>query len=276
MKNNDMNLLGIVITYYPDVEETAHNIRSYIDDVDKLIIWENTPLDDRDKYKIYLPEYENKIIYMGVDENMFIAYPLNRAVEHGQANSFSHLLTMDQDSRFEDGHFKKYKEIVIEHSDKYSIFGGNPNYDNQLITDIPTKVKTLITSSSIFRMDIFEKVGLFREDYAIDCVDYEFCYRAAQKGIYSYMISSILLHQEFGKIKKTKLGYHISNYPPNRLYYITRNNIKLHGEYPDFITLKEITNRILHPFCKIILSEKNKIPKLRAIVKGVIDGLRLK
>ena len=95
--NNKMRLLGIVITYYPNVEETKRNIMTYIEYVDKLIIWENTPLDDRSEFKISMPEYENKILYMGEQENMFIEYPLNCAIKFGQENGFTLLLTMDQD-----------------------------------------------------------------------------------------------------------------------------------------------------------------------------------
>jgi rhamnosyltransferase len=271
--NNEMKLLGIIITYFPDVEETKHNIRSYLCDIDKLIIWENTPLPERTKYEIHLHEYADKIIYMGVEENMYIAYPLNRAIEYGSENGYTHLLAMDQDSCFEAGHFKKYRDIVTEHSDKYSIFGSNPNYGTQPIVDEPVKVRTLITSSTVFRMDIFKEVGLFREDYMIDCVDYEFCFRAARKQIYSYMIGSILLHQEFGKIQKTKYGFDTNNHPPVRLYHISRNNIKLYREYPNDIALKTVISRIVRPVYRIIISENNKIKKLKAIIKGTVDGI---
>lgn len=272
--DNIIKLLGIVITYFPNVEETKHNIQSYINDVDKLIIWENTPTSDRMKYRILLPEFGDKIIYMSSNENMYIAYPLNQAVKYGRENEFSHLLTMDQDSCFEEGYFKKYKELVMENSDNCSIFGGNPNFCDQPVnSNKPRRVGTLITSSSIFKMDIFEKIGLFREDYKIDCVDFEFCYRARQKQIYSYMINSILLHHKFGNLQKTKYGYRISNYSPVRLYFIAKNNIKLKKEYPDYINIKETLNRIFNPFFKIVISESNKWNKIVAICKGIYDGL---
>ena len=111
-KFDEIKILGVVITYYPNIEETKRNIEQFIEDIDLLIIWENTPLAERTQYKIELTGYEDKIIYKGTDLNMFIAYPLNQAVSYGRENGFTHILTMDQDSFFEVNHFVKYKGIA--------------------------------------------------------------------------------------------------------------------------------------------------------------------
>lgn len=270
---DDIKTLAVLISYYPDLEQTRDNILQFIDHIDTLIIWENTPEVERDKFRIDLPEYNYKIINMSCGENMFIAFPLNEAIKYARSNQFTHLLTMDQDSSFEKGHFKRYIEIVKLLKETIYIFGPNPNYCYPNNTDNPIQVNALITSGNIVNIVIFNSIGLYREDYKIDCVDYEFCFRAARNGYKCFMISSILLKQEFGKLQKTKLGYYISNYSALRLYYIARNNIKLYREYKDFIALKTVLNRILKPFVKIILSESNKIPKINALVKGGIAGV---
>ncbi|MFT3902303.1 MAG: hypothetical protein QM727_03985 [Niabella sp.] len=269
-----MKLLGIVITYYPDSSELKKNISRFIDDVELLIIWENTPLSERDNFRISSSEFSEKIIYMGDKENLYIAYPLNRAVEYGLKNDFTHLLTMDQDSCFEPGHFRKYIKLISQYQNQYFIFGCNPNYLNQPISDYPVKVKTLITSGSFYDLKIFNKVGLFREEYKIDCIDYEFCFRSEKQGIYSYMIKSVLLNQQFGNLQKTKLGYHTFNYPPLRLYYIARNNIWLKREYKGLASEKDLIKWIVYPLIKVIFSEKNKWRKVKAIFKGIRDGVR--
>lgn len=269
----NIKLLGILISYYPDIQQTRNNIFQFIDYIDTLIIWENTPEKERDKFRIDLPEHNFKIINMGCGENMCIAFPLNEAIKYARLNQFTHLLTMDQDSFFETGHFIKYKKIVELFKNDMFIFGPNPNYCEPSNTDTPTQVNTLITSGNIININIFDHIGLYREDYKIDCVDYEFCFRAARNGYKCYMISSILLKQEFGKLQKTKLGFYISNYSPFRLYYITRNNIKLYREYPDYISLKTLFSRITKPFFKIIISENEKSKKIKAIIKGCIAGI---
>lgn len=270
----DFSILGIVVTYYPDKMETISNILSIIEDLDVLIIWENTPIDERATYRVELPHYAHKIIYMGLNVNVCIAKALNTAVKYGLSHGFSHFLTMDQDGCFQKGHFKQYLEIVSKNRWKYHLLGPNPNGLNQPIVDTPIKKSTLITSGSVFDLSIFKITGLFNESYKIDCVDYEFCFRAANKGIYSFMVSSVIIKQNFGRMYKTKLGFNTFNYPPLRLYFISRNNIWLYRGYPKLSKFSNLLNWILIPFVKIILTENNKWEKTKSICRGIFDGIR--
>lgn len=270
-----MKLLSVVITYYPKIDNTINNIKTYIEDVDCLIIWENTPCNDVENYRIILPEYKHKIIYMGNGNNDLIAYPLNKCVLFSIENDYTHLLTMDQDSSFEIDHFKSYK-LILKQNPTLGIYGPNPNYRDVIKKDIATEVLHLITSGSIFNVDLFKNIGLFREDYKIDCVDYEFCLRARKSNVKSYMISEILLIQEFGDSKRTVFGYYTSNYSPFRLYFIIRNNLYLSKDFPEFHSLKYVIKLILRIFVKILLSENNKLNKLASIIKGSIHGYQYK
>ena len=47
---NDIKILAILISYYPDLEQTRGNILQFIDYIDTLIIWENTPEKERDRF----------------------------------------------------------------------------------------------------------------------------------------------------------------------------------------------------------------------------------
>lgn len=272
VKFDKIKILGIIITYYPNIEETKRNIEQFIENIDLLIIWENTPLEERAQYKIELEGYKDKIIYKGTDVNTYIAYPLNQAVIYGKENGFTHILTMDQDSYFESGHFVKFKEIACKNANDLSIYGPNPNYSDEIKTAMPQKKTILITSGNIINIKTFDLIGLYREDYGIDCIDHELCYRAHQYGIDCIMIGSILMRQTFGKIIRTRKGFYTSNYPPSRLFYIARNNIYLYRDYPQY-GFNNILTYIFKPIIKIILSEDNKGEKIVMILKGVIKGL---
>ena len=91
-----MKTLGIVIFYYP-TDEVWKNIASYIDLLDKLIIWNNTPGNQLD---LHLPTWEEKIVLMGVGKNLGIGKALNKAILYAKENQYDYLLTMDQDSHF--------------------------------------------------------------------------------------------------------------------------------------------------------------------------------
>ena len=75
-----MKILGIVTSYYPDLNELKHNINSYINGLDALIIWENTPKEYSQIQTI--KEYLNneKITVWTTGKNEYIAKPFNIAI----------------------------------------------------------------------------------------------------------------------------------------------------------------------------------------------------
>ena len=77
-----MKTLGIVIFYYP-TDEVWKNIASYIDLLDKLIIWNNTPGNQLD---LHFPTWEEKIVLMGVGKNLGIGKALNKAILYAKEN----------------------------------------------------------------------------------------------------------------------------------------------------------------------------------------------
>ena len=44
-------ILVILVTYKPEEEILKRNIEAFIDFVDKILIWENTPLEEARKYR---------------------------------------------------------------------------------------------------------------------------------------------------------------------------------------------------------------------------------
>ena len=96
-----MKLIAIVITYFPEEKDLIQNISSYINDVDQLIIWENTPKDkiNYNKEKL-LSINPNKIIFVGNGINVGIGKALNYATNFAINHSYTHLITFDQDSFF--------------------------------------------------------------------------------------------------------------------------------------------------------------------------------
>ncbi len=283
-----MELLSVVVTYYPNIEEARHNILAYIQFVDKLIIWENTPLPHRDKYRIELLEYQEKILYMSTDKNEGIALPLNRAVEYGINEGYTHLLTMDQDSKWLG--FEPFRDLCSKYEGKYQIFC--PNVNNSVALE-PAKdslantaacetdyvvVPTCITSGTIYGLGLFEKIGGFREDYVIDAVDIEICYRAKKlAGINTICFPQTHLRQNFGNVTRYRFGFSSKNYSAFRTYHIIRNHLWLWREYPKMMSGKSkrhlVKYHILKKTFHTIFLESDKLAKLSAIFRGVCSGV---
>ncbi|MEO6803788.1 MAG: glycosyltransferase family 2 protein [Granulicella sp.] len=136
---------------------------------------------------------------------------------------------------------------------------------------------SMISSGSVMSAETYRFVGAFREDYFIDQVDTEYCFRAHRKGVSLFINTALVMRHEIGKRIDRKIGFFKFiqwNYIPLRQYYSARNCIhvsRLYGRaLPSAILINLIT---LGQFLSIILYENNKLRKLGAMTAGVIDGL---
>lgn len=279
-----MKLSVVVVTYYPNIEEVKLNVLEYIDFVDKVIIWENTPAHDLSEYKIDLGLYNSKIICLGNGCNVGIGFALNQAIEWSIKNGLSHLMAIDQDSFFSSINVSTLLETVIKHASDFEIGIFSPNIINLYSKNKEPlyrsefellQVERSITSGSVFRLDMFHRTGPFREDLFIDEVDYEYCYRASKNGFKTVVVCSSFLSQKFSDMKHTNWGFYITNYSPFRLYHIVRNGIIVQKEYPDSPPgwYRLIVYSIIIRLIKILIFEKNKISKMKSIIIGIYDGV---
>ncbi|MEL1252631.1 hypothetical protein AAEO57_02485 [Flavobacterium sp. DGU38] len=273
-----MKLAAIVIVYYPNIEDLKINIFSFIEDIDKLIIWDNTPAKDQSHFNLDFPEIRNKTLVFTTGKNEFIAYPLNEAINWCLENGYNYLLSMDQDSLFENGSFRRYvNKIKLNQDFKIAIFGVNPN--GQFLTrESFLETNWFITSGSIYDVSIIKKIGGFREDYQIDCVDNEICYKVITNGYKVVVDTHCKMNQIYGSPLKSKYGFTTSGYSPFRTYSILCNHILLWREYPNMLdrNLKRtiLKDYLIYRFVKIILAEDKKKKKLLALFNGLIDGLK--
>lgn len=273
-----MKLLGIVILYNPDKEQVKQNILSYISQLDRLIIWENTPVPTL--YLKFEKEIESKIVRMGYGRNTGIGIPLNSAVRFGQENNFTHLLTMDQDSCFGENMFADFlHSIVEEKEDKIASFSANTHpYDN--LQPIQEEKDISITSGTVYKLEIFKDVGYFREDLFIDAIDTEYCFRLRKKGWKIIQFNKVYMHHILGNTTVTPFlwGKLISpNYPAQRTYYLIRNSLLVKRLYPGYKLFPGMFKTILFwRTISIIFVETDKLRKLKAMLLGIWHAARKK
>ncbi|WP_303208039.1 glycosyl transferase family 2 [Bacteroides oleiciplenus] len=280
-----MKLLGIVILYYPD-DEVVKNIATYLPFLDCLMLWENTPAPYSKRLDLTpLGDDRKNILTEGKGINVGIGYALNKAVAYARENGFTHLLTLDQDSYFSSHDCGRYLQAIRNYGeDKSAIFSTNYFIKSQQTSMYPQaasvdEVSSAMTSGSIYPLALFDSVGEFMERLFVWGVDCEFCWRARGKGISTLCFKDILLVHDLGYQKKKRrlLGKEVfpNEYGPARSYYNVRNGILLHRLYPKELNLK---SHLRYHFFKrivfILLYEKEKSAKLKALFCGYYDGLR--
>lgn len=281
---NPMKLLAVVVLYHPD-ENVVANIRTYLPEVDKVLLWDNTPAGHMDKERQKELQTLEKSVCMGKGVNVGIGEALNAAVDYARANSFTHLVTFDQDSRFLPGDFLRYLDEVRRYgAEKRAIFSTNYFIKSQQaplypVTDEVVKVSSAMTSGSLYPVALFEELGGFKSDLFVWGIDCEFCWRAARHQIPTLCFRNVLLQHDLGyqKQKHRLLGKEVfpNEYPPARTYYNVRNGMVLHRLYPEFINLKaHLRYHLFKRVVFVLLYEDRKMAKLRALWLGWLDGCR--
>lgn len=278
-----LKIIGVVVIYKPDIDELIRNINQYIEYLSCLIIWQNSALNKQEKEHILqgLIE-EDKVLFQGDGNNVGMAAALNWTIKYAKDKGYDLFMSMDQDSYWVN--FKDYLNVIQKENDSsIGIYGPeiiDALNEKRILNNEHhiTDEKYVITSGAVYRLDIFEKVGNFKESYFIDALDEEICFRAKKYGFRTVHISDGYLIQKFGNHENVRCFFKeiiTPNYSSFRYYYIVRNHIWLakSGIVPPEYKRNMIRNYILSFPLKAILFERNKIKKIGAISRGLCDGI---
>ncbi len=249
------------------------NVQAFINHVDKVLIWENTPSPDKLDYRFI--EHE-KVEYYGDGINS-ISRALNYAWEYANEYGFDYLLTMDQDSYFENFDYYISKTVL---NPKVPEGIWTPQMNGEIVSEDFEEIDIPITSGMLASVKIINTIGGWNESYTIASVDDEFFLLAHQCKIKKYKIKNVSLLQRFGITQVVTVFGHkleLRNYGPQRLYDIYRNNIILIRKYPKIDYLrKNFFHYWLKAIVLVFLFEKQRFSKTAAIFKGIISGLQYK
>lgn len=275
-----MKLATVVVLFYPDAS-VADNIASYAKQSDFLYVWDNTPGRSSDSFYAALERKEalahhNHVKYLhNQQNNMGLSFAYNRAIEEAEKDGATHLMTMDQDSCFED--FDVFVHGIEQNEKKP--FGMFVPPLNQSSVVGNKEVTWAAQSGCVFDMELIRNVGMFREDFFIGMVDVEMQLRAQAAGYKMIQVGGCNLVHHVGSGRMVSfLGktVGISDYGPLRHYYDSRNRILMWKAFPDdFDTRGKIKHYYgrLKVMVKILLFEKAKAKKIGAILRGTWNGL---
>lgn len=268
-------ILGIVSVYHVEEESLVRNINTYLPYIDKLIIWKNSVLDNSFINRNITSNYTNEIEFWGNSENQGLALPFNLAAEYAKKNDYEYLLTMDQDSYFNDDMFKKYIQQVKKYrSERTGVF--SPNINNRSTNDDECiQARTVISSGAIFPVKVFDQVGLFNERFFVYMIDIEFCFRLTKRHLsINKITNAIMTHQE-GYNSQNSIGLKLNNYSAQSTYYIIRNTILTWKLHPSMTTNDDKKGlykyKIIYRILKLPF-EHHPFLKLKAITLGIIHG----
>jgi len=287
MNYTKKDIAATIILYNP-TDDIFQNIDSFIQNVDILIVVDNSEtLNTTIKEKL-LKHYKNlEYIYNG--QNLGIATALNIACDKAIELKYSWILTMDQDSCFIN--FKDYITCLnkINNPNNTALLAGNTMWhakdnipSNPSYT--PEEKFLVITSGNLLNLNLFNKIGRFEDKLFIDMVDHDYCMKANRLEYKILYFKDILIEHSLGTLFKRKNLFtgKIRNkieHSPQRAYYITRNYFYTwkiyHKQFPkEFNLLKTINIMFIHEVTKILIYEDQKVKKLYAKIVGLVHFLR--
>jgi rhamnosyltransferase len=221
-------------------------------------------------------------------QNAGIAAALNQGVAFAVEHEFPWVLTLDQDSQAGSRMIGEMLQTYEAHPEKNRIAIMAPHYvllhsdeDEKDCLHLnaaqhPQQVEMIYTSGSLMKTAIFARVDLFREEFFMDHVDSDFCYRLRSSGYTIVTDPRALLLHRLGNMRRARfMGRPIfcTHYSPARYYYRTRNGIVLHSELKDWRLITRFITATVKELMKILFYEEHKMIKIWLIGKGILDGL---
>ncbi len=201
-----IQVAGIVVIYNP-VEEEINNIGSYISNLDRLYIIDNSE-------KIHKIDYEKftstKVEYFFCGENLGIAAALNKGIDKAIKDHFKYCILFDQDTYAEANLIPVIlKYIMLNQTGDIGIYASIPEYNSILSKKVKNseKINFAITSGSLISLDIFQKVGAFLDKLFIDYIDFEYCLRLKKNGYKIVQLKDVFIQHNLGKIVGRKSSY---------------------------------------------------------------------
>ena len=269
-------LLAIMILYNPDVKKTVRNIEAFINDVDHLLLWQNSKLSNEQQIELKISE---KIEFVGDFSNKGISTPLNFALSYALSHDYGYLLTMDQDSLWVN--FSQHKNDFFQMGNRDNCIVGvwqKGASEKQLEPNF-YEMRWVITSGTIIPVKLLSRIGGYQEHFFVDSIDIELCLRAKINGFNVVANKNSILRQTYGSLLEGKLlgrNYKYQFYKPSRIKDIFSNLLLLYRKYKKKELLVEVYDFSIVTWKSILLNRKYSFLILKSYCLGMLKGLFMK
>jgi len=281
----EKRVIAIVVTYNPDIVEFEKNLNTYINQVDKILILDNSDNSSIKKELAKTITKYRKVQLIDLKENKGIAYAQNIGYKYALENNFEYVLEMDQDSFLPKNYVTKLVEqmdILLKKGIKVAGIGGiafdfkeKKFYETFKDKNFLIKVDKTLSSGFLVNLKYINKIGFKDENLFLDFVDWEWCWRAYNKGFLIFKDKRLKIFHRMGLDSRKIFFIRFSIPSPIRHYYQFRNPLLLirykHVPNKDkfILILKMIIKLVLYP---IILDNRKK--RLKYMLKGIWDGIK--
>lgn len=274
-------LTGIVIvTYNSNIERLNLILNALVENGIKYFVSDNsTSTETKEAIRQLCSDCDAHFIDM--KGNVGIAKAQNEGIRSAISYGCDDILLLDDDSLPSNNMLNelfKARALFIEKFGRLPVVCANAIAEDgsclsqtgeEIFKDI-FKYRDIISSGTLINKNVFELAGLHEERLFIDCVDYEWGWRAASLGVDIVLYKKAVLNHRLGngRVKAINAGYG----SPIRHYYQYRNILHMMGRnyVPTSWRFIQLIKLMVKPFVILLFFDKKMI-RLKYAFKGFID-----
>ncbi|WP_193172025.1 glycosyltransferase family 2 protein [Nisaea nitritireducens] len=294
------SVAAVIVSYQSD-ERLFRGLEALAPQVGRIIVVDNDSGDGvRAKLKEVVEAGGDKVQLVLNDENVGLAAAQNQGIRLALEEGADWVLLLDDDSvpdagmveallAAHDSHPAPERIGLVaprlhdaEGTLKARAYVSTHAFDLRRVRfgpgDVLDNVAFVIASGSLVKAEVFREIGLMREDFFVDYIDFEFAFRMRRFDWGLVAVGDAGLEHRLGEFEHKRLlgrDFRFNSHSGFRRYHIYRNRMRVWRAYglrlPAFFAFEAASIAI--DLAKIILLEDDKLEKLGGIGRGVMHAV---
>lgn len=283
---------AVVVLYLPTAEMLQCLLAGVREQVERLYVVDNTTFRGDEPSPV---EQGPWLTYTRLNQNKGLAAAQNIGLRQAMQDGFTHVLLLDQDSELAPGMVAgllNAERFLVEQGHQVAAVGAmyidvktnlpapahryRPFHLQKVRVPVgspPIETDWLIASGSMIRSNVFQHVGLMREELFIDVVDTEWGLRARSMGWTSYLVPAVTMAHNIGDATAKLMGRTLLLHSELRACYMIRNNAYLLREPAMGWRWRSYTPlNLLLSFITSIMFARHRLRRLQLALRALLLG----
>ena len=271
------DVVAVIVTFNSDVNLLTQSLESLAKQCVVLVIDNSTDIISRDEIEGLCINYDVNFLALGA--NFGIGHAQNIGINWARKKSLTEILFMDDDSTPSNTLVadllctRKLSPVQPAVVGARTISASGEDLSNAKTVDtnlILVPCNELTSSGALISMDIFNRVGVFDSRLFIDCVDFEWGWRAKSLGVPLFLSTSVSIQHRLGVCTRFRLRLPT----PIRHYYQYRNILRmmLFSKAPIYWRLMQFVKLPLKLILIALIADR-KLERIYYSIWGIRDFL---
>jgi len=276
------NAVAIIVTYNSDLQRLSKIIESLLEQI-RIVVCDNSERHQlRASIKNLAVNYN--IDYLPMPSNIGIASAQNAGIKYAKQFSPHFILFMDDDSIPEPNlviHlFSAYQKLSSLGGRVGSVSARSFDPAGNDVSNVKSSYNEfdlcqyMRSSGTLISVNVLDTVGLMDETLFIDCVDFDWGFRAQQKNYNMYIANSIHIEHLLGEKSIFMFGVRLGIPSPIRHYYQFRNILTMLTR--DYVPIRWRIKQFFYLFLKLLIIPilvEPRLSRMYYMFQGIKDWI---